>query len=721
MLLEAIKHTFLPLGLQGKLPYFRDLHRRNELEVSSIPQFKKILDDAGVSAITLPFNTTWLEQYGWERPIWLIGKDWDGIHLFRQNQSGSLDHIFCDKSARVSHYICRKDKVAEIASQYDEPHLVIWLGDSEESSISEKELILFEPDESLKGRPFRRFLKMLRPDRKDVGYIYLYAILAGLINLSLPLGIQAIINLINSGEITTSWYILILFILIGIIFNGGFQIMQLYIIEVMQQRVFVRAAFQFARKIPRINLEGLGRNYPPELINRFFDILTVQKGLSKVLMDFSSSTLQIIFGLFLLSFYHPFFIAFGFILLITLVVIFRYSGRLGLVTSLEESKYKYKVVFWLEEVARNLVSFKLSGQENLVSEKTDELVTGYVKYRKAHFNVLLFQFANAIIFKALVTGGLLIMGSMLVMDQEMNIGQFVAAEIVIILLLVAVEKLIRTMETVYDILTATEKLGQVIDLKEEKTEGVDFVEHDTRKGLDLELRNLTYQFEDMEAPILNNINLKIASGQRLCISGTNRSGKSTMIKILSGLFTGYQGAYLVNGVPASGFVPSTFRQMIGDNLAEEDIFYGTLAENLSMGRSSILRKQMMEAIEVVGLGDFIKELPQGLDTVVAPEDKRFTPSLSRKIILARSLVCKPRLLVIDDYLLNAELERVEAVTRYLTDAENEWTLVVVSNNAYMAKSCNRVVVLDKGKIAVEGTADDIFKTPYRTLFNVKQD
>nr|HQU58760.1 ABC transporter transmembrane domain-containing protein [Saprospiraceae bacterium] len=291
-------------------------------------------------------------------------------------------------------------------------------------------------------RPLQRFFKLLELDRKDIYYIYVYAIFSGLIALSLPLGVQAVIGLIAGGAMSASLILLIVVVTVATALSGILKVMQLTVTETIQRRIFTRSAFDFAYRIPRLKMDKLTRYYPPELVNRFFDTLTLQKGLPKILMDFSTAVLQIAFGLILISFYHPFFVFFGLILIFILLAIFRFTGPGGLETSLKESKYKYEVAYWLEEIARAMSTFKLSGGSSFSLNKTDGLVYSYLDSRKKHFRILLFQYGNIVAFKTFITAGLLFLGSYLVIDNQINIGQFVAAEIVVILVMNSVEKLI---------------------------------------------------------------------------------------------------------------------------------------------------------------------------------------------------------------------------------------------------------------------------------------
>ncbi|GAB3273713.1 hypothetical protein GCM10027347_46270 [Larkinella harenae] len=312
--------------------------------------------------------------------------------------------------------------------------------------------------------PLRRLIRLLGTEKRDIWYVCLYALVAGLISLSLPLGVQAVFNLVSGGMVFSSVYVLIGLVVVGVIISGLIQIGQRALVEVLEQRLFAKAAMEFTYRLPRIRPDSLHGMHPPELMNRFFDVLTIQKGLPKLLIDLIAAAIQILFGILLLSFYHPVFLAFGLFTLVTITIIAWILGPSGLRTSLNESKYKYKMAAWLEDIATRLADYRTSEKVNEPLTQTDEYVGHYLEYREQHFKVLKRFYYNSLAFKTVVTGGLLILGTALVVDRQMTLGQFVAAELVIVLITSSVEKLISGIDTVFDMLTAVEKMGSVTDL-----------------------------------------------------------------------------------------------------------------------------------------------------------------------------------------------------------------------------------------------------------------
>lgn len=546
--------------------------------------------------------------------------------------------------------------------------------------------------------PWQRLVRLLRVDKREIGHIYLYALVGGAISLSVPLGVQAIINLISGGQVATSWGVLIAFVTIGVGFTGGLQVMQIALAENIQQRLFARSALEFAYRIPRIRAEAIGGRYLPELVNRFFDTVSVQKGLSKLLLDVPLALLQIILCLILLALYHPFFIAFGFLLLVLLYLIFSMTAKRGLATSLTESTYKYEVAYWLEELGRSSGTFKLIGRTDLPIERTDALVNGYITARKAHFRVLLGQFSAMVVFKVVVTLALLALGGALVINEQMNLGQFVAAEIVILLLMAAVEKIILRIETVYDVLTALEKIGTVTDLPLERNEGLKVISEDPSKGLDVRVTQLGFRSHWTSQYVLRNVDLHLQPGEKVCLSGANGAGKTTLLRILGGAMQPTEGNVQLDGHPMNSLDLDDVRSIIGDSLADEEVFTGSILQNITVGRAWVSEDDVSEACRVTGLFDQLAQFPEGLLTKLDPQGSRLPKSLVKRIIQARCIAGKPRLILLEDSLQNWDTKDREQLLGWISAPERPWTLLAVSNDPWLQQRCARTLCLSNGTI-----------------------
>ena len=545
--------------------------------------------------------------------------------------------------------------------------------------------------------PLKRYFNLLRLDRKDIIQIISYAIFAGIISLSLPLGIQAIINFIQAGRASVSWVVLVVLVVISVAFVGVLSLMQLRITENLQQKIFIRSAFEFTYRIPKLKFSSTYNKHSSEIANRFFDTLSIQKGTSKLLTDFSAALLQILFGIILLSLYHPFFIIFGILLSILLYLIYRFSYESGLKTSLKESKFKYKVAGWLQELSRNNFSFKNPHHLEFALEKNNRLVNDYINYREQHFRVIKRQFSQLIGFKVIITASLLLIGGFLVLNQQMNIGQFVAAEIIILLVINSVEKIILGLETFYDVLTSVEKIGEVTDLEIESESEVN--QNNCFINLSLELENVSFKFADDNTNVLENIDLKINQGEKIVIEGDNGSGKTTLIRILSGLIEPTQGHFIINDDTFNKMDINQYRTHFGCILQGETLFEGTIFENLTFNNPNISNEDIKWALDNLKLTSFIKTLPNGLKTPIFPDGKQLSSSNIQKILLARCVLHKPRILFLENPTDKMDVATSQEIIAFLMDPNQKWTVVVTSNNKQFSAKSNRVITMQKGKIS----------------------
>ena len=544
------------------------------------------------------------------------------------------------------------------------------------------------------GTSAKRLWKLLKLDKRDVKHILFYALLAGLINLAVPLGIQAIVNLIQGGRVSTSWVILVVLVTMAVGMVGVFELLQLRLAENIQQKIFTRSSFEFAYRFPKIKSEALQSVYPPELANRFFDTTTVQKGVSKILLDLPAASVQIILGVILLSLYHPFFILYGLLLVLLLFLVFKFTAAKGLKTSMDESKNKYQVAYWIQEIARNLKSFKISGRSKLAMAKNDRLTAAYLKEREDHFGVLKNQYIKLIVFKILVAGGLLAIGGLLVLNQQMNIGQFVAAEIIILLIISSVEKLIRGLEDIYDTLTSLEKIAQVVDKPLENIESQNTV--DITNGIKLELKDVAFEPEGHS--VLKKINFTLEPGKILLITGPAGNGRTSLLKLISGIFTPTSGKIYINDTARHTLVLNEYRQHLGTVLLEETPFEGSLWENITFGDKSISDQSIDWALEKSGLKEFVKNQPDGIFSHIHPEGRYLSNLIAKRIILARAIVKKPSILILKEPLEKFEPSETKRIFKFLTDPANNWSLIIASNNNLWKEVCDLRLELQEGSI-----------------------
>ncbi len=368
---------------------------------------------------------------------------------------------------------------------------------------------------------------------------------------------------------------------------------------------------------------------------------------------------------------------------------------------------KYAVAHWLEELARTKLTFKLAGETDLPLEKVNGAVENYLEYRESHFKILIKQFSLMIGFKILVASGLLIIGSILVMEQQMNIGQFVASEVIILLILNSVEKLIQSLESIYDILTSLEKIGYVTDLDLEQSEGHIDEGVLSKTASAMELHNVTFSYPTRPNTILEKFSLKIEKNERLLIYGKNDSGKATLFKLMTGLYSPKAGSVSINQIPFDDFDVTKIRTHIGEYYSDDVLFEGSILENITLGRKLATLEQVQWVVKNLRLENFIKNQPQGYRTIISPGGFQFPRSVTTKLLLARCIVAQPKLVLIRDSFSNLNEKDRHHIMEFLSDLKNDWTIVFFSSNLHLAKYVENVAVLGEGAILKKAKVADI--------------
>lgn len=539
--------------------------------------------------------------------------------------------------------------------------------------------------------------KYVTKEKKDVTNIYFYAILNGLVQLSVPLGIQSIVSFVMGATMATSIYILIAFVVLGTWLVGYFRLKVMQIIEKIQQKIFVEFALAFAEKLPKLNLSATRKYYLPELVNRFFDTQNLQKGISKILLEIPTALIQILFGILLLSFYHPWFLVFGALVIICVIFIFRFTMESGIKSSIEESDKKYEVASWLEDIAASIKTFKLNSKTEIHVAETDNRLVNYLNDRTSHFRVLVIQYKTIIAFKVIITLVMLVIGTYLLVNQQLNIGAFIATEIVVLTIMTAVEKLIISLESYYDVIAALSKLNKVTDLPEEDLGAISL--ENQNSGFEIEFKEVNFAFNDYQM-ILENVNFKIAENSLNVITGSLGSGKSLLLNMMTGFYEPTSGRILFDKIPLKNVDKISLRNQIGMFLEDMTIIKGTVYENIILGQSHISAEQILDISEEIGVDDFSSLFSNGFFTKISETDTEISFSSKKKIMLLRALVGERRLLILEDPLDGMDDAFKIKMREHLSNLKENTTVIVVSEDPEMIEIADQHLHIEEGTVKI---------------------
>lgn len=538
-------------------------------------------------------------------------------------------------------------------------------------------------------------LQYITKEKKDVGAIYIYAIFSGLVQLSIPLGIQAIVSYVMGATMVTSLYLLIGFVVLGTFLAGLFKIKVMQIIEKIQQKIFVEYAINFADKLPKVNLSATQKYYLPELVNRFFDTQNLQKGISKILLELPTAFIQIIFGIVLLSTYHPWFLVFGVIVISIVVLIFKNTSQDGIKSSIEESDKKYEVASWLEDVAGAIKTFKMNANAKLNLSGVDEKVLSYLGHRTKHFKVLVFQYKTIIAVQVIITLIMLVIGTYLLVNQKLNIGAFVAAEIVVLSIMSAVEKLIKSLESYYDVITSLVKLQKVTHLPEENDGEIRLEK--LSGGIEIVFKEVGFSLQDSK-PILSNLNFQIPQNTITVISGKLGAGKSLLLSIIAGFYEAKTGDILFDKIPLKNIDKTCLREQLGLYMDDMTIIKATLQENIIIGRKNINTEDILTLSEKIGIEQLSSQFTNGLFTELSETNTEISFTTKKKILLLRALLGENRLLLLEDPLEGMDDTFKNKMISFLQELKIKTTIIMVSQSSDLINIADQHLHLENGTL-----------------------
>lgn len=555
------------------------------------------------------------------------------------------------------------------------------------------------PEHHSSVSPVTRLWGLLLPELRDVWLVVLYAIAVGVLSLATPITVMAVVNTAAMATLMQQLLVLCIILLVCLGLAAFLRVLQNIIVEFMQQRIFVRVVVDLSHRLPRVDLKAFDRAHGPELVNRFFDVLTVQKASATLLLDGVNVVLQTTIGLVLLAFYHQFLLGFDIFLVIGLLIILFVLGRGAVTTAIRESRAKYRVASWLEEIARHPVAFKLSGGPRFVTERADLLAREYLLARQSHFYIVLRQVGSAFALQALASTALLGLGGYLVIIGQLTLGQLVAAEIVVSAVVASFTKLGKQLESWYDLLAAVEKLGVLIDLPLEREDGA--VHHSRSLGASVVMRQVSFRYDDHLPLVLHNFDLEIRPGERVALLGPNGAGKSTVIDLLFGLRKPTTGYIAIDGEDIRSLRLESLRQHIAVVKGLE-IFEGTVLDNVRMGREELTLADIRDALQRVGLLEDILNLPDGLNTLLGTGGVPLSLGQAERLVLARAIVGQPRLLILDELLDDMDQEARKTVLPAILGKDTHWTLLVITHSQEVARLCDRQVCMNR--VAAAGAA-----------------
>jgi ABC-type bacteriocin/lantibiotic exporter with double-glycine peptidase domain len=545
----------------------------------------------------------------------------------------------------------------------------------------------------------KRLRQLLALERHDVWSLAWYSGGVGLLSLAVPVAAQALVNTVAFTALGQPVIALAVLVLIGLALAALLRTLRLQTIERFEQRLFVRATHDAAVRLTRARLSAFAERGAPELMNRFFDVVTIQKASSILLVDGLSVVLQGTVSLLLLAFYHPALLAFDVLLIGSILFVVFGLGRGGMETAIKESKVKYNVAAWLEEIASSFRAFKSTSADDLAFRRADALAAEYVHARKKHFRVLLRQTIGSYVIQIFATAGLLGLGGFLVIGGELTLGQLVAAELIVTSVTAGLTYIGKYLESFYDLVASVDKLGAIVDLAEENYAGLD-PGPGSGGGASLRFEGVSFRHSD-GTDALTGVSFSVEPSRQLAILGRDTSGKSTLADLVFALRYATAGRIRIDGLDARDYALRELRAKVA-LVSGPEVFDGTVLDNVLMG-ATLDHADVTGALKAAALDTDVAALSNGLSSTLGHAGSKLTSSQVARLMIARALVRRPKLLVLDESLDGLGMPTIDQILSELRRYTPELSLLVLTSREDIALRVGSVAFLENGKLtATEG-------------------
>lgn len=528
---------------------------------------------------------------------------------------------------------------------------------------------LYKPFSNDLSRPrIAHFLKkILGQDKNFLYVVIIYSIVISLLGVAVPISVQLLINSVSFTALMQPVIVLGVILLALLIFSGSLHALQFYTTEIFQRRFMARMSAKICLQLINADPKSLNESNVPELINRFFDIATIQKTVPKFLIKTLSFVSQAVIGLVLVSFYHPFFLVFNIVVALCLYLIYALFFKKACMAAFFESRRKYDIAGGLEDFSHNINIFKSEIGQKYAKYKIDELTRRYLSDRKNHFKSLFSQTILLLLLYAFASALLLVLGGYLVLVGELTLGQLVAAELILAAILYSMSQFGHDFENMYDLIAACEKLTIFLNIPQEKRRQN---KPKIEKFKDINFENVLVETQKDES---FTFNLKIASGKKYLIHDRHQSIQHAIIDMLLDFNRPTIGEVRLDGQNIYSYDMINFRNYV-HLIDYSPLIEGTLIENLTFNQQNKERGKINQILRDLGLEEFSSDL----NLRVVPSGWPLNEQQTVMLKIARALLLDSKIIIVTEILDIIEYDLRQKILQYI--AKNCSTLLYFSNH-----------------------------------------
>lgn len=533
---------------------------------------------------------------------------------------------------------------------------------------------------------------LIRLERKMLGLLFSYAVAIGMFLLCVPIAVQELVSTFSFAVEPAMIFTLALVVGCALTGAAAFRVVQARGAETLQQRIYTRIAIAFTETLPRLKED----TFLPQHAHRFKEADLLTRAMVAMVSDLFNVAVVGTIGMSMLVFFHPYFLLYNVTLVAGFVVLLVLFGRGGFLITLEMSRLNYEIYHWMQNIAANLPHLRAAGHSPYLMQKTDMLTKAYVRVRQRRSDLLTGrQYKAAALWQVVGHTGMIATAGMLVSTGQLTVGQFAAAELLAGQLLLNMDTLARRMVHMFFAFVAFREINAFFSLPQDEhgAKAIVPMGHFGLEGVSITARNVSFAHPN-STPLFEHLDLDVVAGEKIALLCQSNVQKTAVAKVLAGLLPPTGGVVRYNDmnlVEVSLESIDPYRGLMLDS--QPTLLEGTIEDNLTLGRPAISHDDILWALHFVELDDEIDHFPDGLVTQVTGHRDQFTLSQTLRLLLARAIVIRPHVLIIDGTLHNMLPTLRETILRRLCSKDELWSVIFVTNDPTFATYVDRRVTV----------------------------